>query len=269
LSRKSDGVLGERLFLFTDDLDVTNRMFFAMLDAEGRNSAGKPDMKNHPRGGLSVLRRPMPNRQRKHHGQDWEAPQIIGHDLNASDRKAVGRVMSLDPGVGKNLDIVVATATLEVGFNDPLVGAVIQHKAPRDVAQFLQRKGRAGRSRRMRPWTIVVLSDYGRDRIAYQGYDLLFDPELSVRSLPTGNRYVRRIQSVYATLDYLSEQMGGAPAGSVWRDLAEPANWAPNKTRQARLAQAITRVLSEPAERDRYGTYLAKALKLDEEEVRL
>jgi hypothetical protein len=30
----------------------------------------------------------------------------------------------------------------------------------------------------MRPWTVVVLSDYGRDRIAYQGYDILFNPIL-------------------------------------------------------------------------------------------
>ena len=269
LTKKSGGVLGERLFLFTDDLDVTNRMYFAMLDAEGRNSFGRHDMNRHPRGGLSVLRRPMPNRQRKLHGQDWEVPMAIGHDLNASDRKAVGRVMSLDPGVGKSLDIVVATATLEVGFNDPLVGAVIQHKAPRDVAQFLQRKGRAGRSRRMRPWTVVVLSDYGRDRLAYQAYDLLFDPELSVRSLPTGNRYVRRIQSVYATMDYLSEMLGGAPPGSVWRDLVEASDWQDSKTRQARLAQAITRILSEPAELDRYSAYLCKALKLDDQEVTL
>ena len=91
--------------------------------------------------------------------------------------------------------------------------AVIQHKAPRDVAQFLQRKGRAGRSRRMRPWTVVVLSDYGRDRIAYQGYDLLFDPELPTRTLPIGNRYVQRIQAVYATLDYLSVEVGLGAAG--------------------------------------------------------
>ena len=49
-------------------------------------------------------------------------------------------------------------------------------KRPRGSAQFLQRKGRAGRVRGMRPWTVVVLSDYGRDRLAYQGYDLLFDP---------------------------------------------------------------------------------------------
>ena len=44
---------------------------------------------------------------------------------------------------------------------------------------------------------VVVLSDYGRDRIAYQGYDLLFEPELRVRAPPIGNRYVERIQAVY------------------------------------------------------------------------
>ena len=38
-----------------------------------------------------------------------------------------------------------------------------------------------------------------RDRLAYQGYDLLFDPELPLRTLPIGNRYVIRIQAVYAT----------------------------------------------------------------------
>lgn len=267
--RKSHGVFGERLFLFTDDLDVTNRMYFAMLDAEGRNSWGNFDAQNHPQGGLAILRRPSASLLRKLHGQDWQAPLDIGHELNSTDRKAVGRVMSSDPGVGQNLDVVVATATLEVGFNDPLVGAVIQHKAPRDVAQFLQRKGRAGRSRKMRPWTIVVLSDYGRDRVAYQGYDLLFDPELAVRSLPTGNRYVRRIQSVYATYDYLAQQLNAAPDGSVWRNLSGPTDWGPDQNRQGRMGRAILRILSEPAERDRYAAFLGRALRLDEREVEL
>lgn len=264
---KSHGVQGERLFLFTDDLDVTNRMYFAMLDAEGRNSRGAHDAVKHPLGGLAILRRPMANVQRRLHGQDWQAPLDIGHGLNSADRKLVGRVMSSDPGVGKDLDIVVATASLEVGFNDPLVGAVIQHKAPREVAQFLQRKGRAGRSRGMRPWTIVVLSDYGRDRVAYQGYDLLFDPELAVRSLPTGNRYVRRIQSVYATMDYLSLQLEGAAKGSVWRDLAEGSTFGPAVVRQNRLARAILRILDEPAERARFAAYLGRAMRLKEHEI--
>lgn len=265
--RKSRGIVGERLFLFTDDIDVTNRMYFAMLDAEGRRSSGAPDLVNRPDGGLASLRRPLPVEQRKLHGQDWEAVIEIGHSLQPQDRKSVGRVMSMDPGVGNNLDIIVATASLEVGFNDPRVGAVIQHKAPRDVAQFLQRKGRAGRSRRMRPWTVAVLSDYGRDRLAYQGYDLLFDPELPLRALPVGNRYVMRIQAVYATLDYLSQALGSSRQGSVWFDLSGSTDSSYQRARQTALAALIRRILTVPAELDRYAAYLASALKIDESAV--
>jgi DEAD/DEAH box helicase/Helicase conserved C-terminal domain len=267
--RKSNGILGERVFLFTDDIDVTNRMYFAMLDAEGRKSSGVFDMTNHPQGGLAILRRPMPSQHRKLHGQDWEAAVEIGHSLQSQDRKSIGRVMSMDPGVGINLDIIVATASLEVGFNDPRVGGVIQHKAPRDVAQFLQRKGRAGRSRRMRPWTIAILSDYGRDRIAYQGYDLLFDPELPLRTLPTGNRSVRRIQAVYATLDYLSLTSRAGKRGSVWTNLTGPTDHSNQRDRQQALAIEIRRILTVPAEQERYTTYLAQALLLDAEEIQL
>ena len=265
--RKSQGIVGERVFLFTDDIDVTNRMYFAMLDAEGRRSNGVPDLANKPDGGLASLRRPLPVQHRKLHGQDWEAVVEIGHTLQPQDRKSVGRVMSMDPGVGNNLDIIVATASLEVGFNDPLVGAVIQHKAPREVAQFLQRKGRAGRSRRMRPWTVAVLSDYGRDRLAYQGYDLLFDPELPLRTLPIGNRYVMRIQAVYATLDYLSQMLGSSRQGSVWLDLSTSTDRNYQRARQTALAGLIHRMLTIPAELDRYTSYLASALKIDESAV--
>lgn len=263
----SGGILGERAFLFADNLDVINRLYFAMLDAEGRRSNGTPDMKNHPNGGLAVLRFPMSSDLRKMHGQDWEAAVEIGHSLQASDRKSVGRVMSMDPGVGAHHDIIVATASLEVGFNDPLVGGVIQHKAPRDVAQFLQRKGRAGRSRKMRPWTIAVLSDYGRDRLAYQGYDLLFDPELPLRTLPINNRYVARIQAVYATMDYLSEQLGGNRKGSVWTNLSGPTEYPNQRERQLQLAKFIRRILTNASERDRYTAFLCSALKIKQEQV--
>jgi hypothetical protein len=263
----SQGVLGERAFLFADNLDVINRLYFAMLDAEGRRSNGTPDMNAHPNGGLAVLRFPMSSELRKLHGQDWEAAVEIGHSLQASDRKRVGRVMSMDPGVGADLDLIVATASLEVGFNDPLVGGVIQHKAPRDVAQFLQRKGRAGRSRKMRPWTIAVLSDYGRDRVAYQGYDLLFDPELPLRTLPISNRYVARIQAVYATMDYLSAYLGITRKGSVWTNLSGPAATDNQRERQLQLAEGIRSILSIVPEKERYAAYLAAALRIDASEI--
>jgi superfamily II DNA or RNA helicase len=262
--RKSRGIFGERLFMFTDDVDVTNRMYFAMLDAEGRKGNGTPDLATKPDGGLASLRRPLPTRQRKTHGQDWQPVVEIGHNLQAQDRKSVGRVMAMDPGVGIGHDIIVATASLEVGFNDPRVGAVIQHKAPHDVAQFLQRKGRAGRTRRMRPWTVVVLSDYGRDRLAYQGYDLLFDPELPLRTLPIGNRYVLRIQAVYASLDFLSQMLHRSGQGSVWRDLSRSTGNKNQRVRQTELAAQIQRILTIPAELDRFTAYLASALRIDE-----
>ena len=266
-SGKSAGLFGERQFLFTDNIDVTNRVYFAMLDAEGRNSWGNADLVGHPNGGLAVLRFPMGNRLRKLHGQDWEAAVEVGHTLQSGDRKTVGRVMALDPGVGAGLDIIVATASLEVGFNDPRVGAVIQHKAPRDVAQFLQRKGRAGRTRRMRPWTVVVLSDYGRDRVAYQAYDLLFDPELPIRNLPIGNRYVERIQGVYATIDYLGLLLSGAADGSVWTNLAEPAKAPNQRRRQVALGRLIEGILTNTSERDSYAAFLGGALDLPPQEV--
>lgn len=266
---KSDGIFGERIFLFADNIDVINRMYFAMLDAEGRRGDGSFDMTHHRNGALATLRSPMASIPRKLHGQDWEAAVEIGHSLQVNDRKSVGRVMSMDPGVGNNLDIIVATASLEVGFNDPLVGGIIQHKAPAEVAQFLQRKGRAGRSRKMRPWTVAVLSDYGRDRIAYQGYDLLFDPELPIRSLPIGNRYVARIQAVYATFDYLSQSIAIEPRGSVWTNLSAPApaTASNQRARQVALAAIIRGILTNQTELDRYAAYLKTTLHLEIDEI--
>jgi hypothetical protein len=212
---------GWRSFAFTDQLDATNRLFYDLRDAEGRTEQGHPANRRHPNGGLAHLRRAGGSLRRYEGGQDWRVLEANGHDL--STRHRVERTTALDSGVSHDAEIVVATAALEVGYDDPAVGVVLQHKAPRDMAQFLQRKGRAGRTRHMRPWTIMVLSDYGRDRVAYQAYEQFFDPELPPRELPLTNRYIRRMQAAYALIDYLGVAMQqGEPAGSVWRDLSGP-----------------------------------------------
>jgi superfamily II DNA or RNA helicase len=216
------GVFGWRTFLFTDQMDSVNRLLAKGRDAEGCfERTGEPNFQKYPDGGLARLREPH-GMARYNGGQDWSFIQdYIGHPLTG--RLRISRTTSSDRGVDSGSEVVLATAALEVGFDDPQVGAVIQHKAPRDIASFLQRKGRAGRTRGTRPWTIVVLSDYGRDRISYQAYDQLFDPELPPRNLPLKNRYVQRIQSVYALLEYLSDQLPtGTPAEAVWNDLLGP-----------------------------------------------
>lgn len=271
----SGGIYGKRVFTFTDDLDVTNRFFHDLLDAEGLNSWNQKIRGKNP---LAALRsRNQPEKQaRLAEGQSWLLCEEIGHPENLSDSLRVGRTSSQDAGVDEKSDVVVATASLEVGFNDPAVGAVLQHKAPLDMASFLQRKGRAGRQRIMRPWTVTVLSDYGRDRVTYQSYDLLFNPRIPRRGLPIGNRYVQRMQSVYAFLDWLGEQgeLVHIP-GTLWNDLSAPADELYKNKNSINLCQQrqekVISILKEFLENFKMlktlKIYLEQALQLREDEV--
>lgn len=259
----SRGAFGQRTFVFTDNLDVINRLYFDLLSAEGRNSYGDPDMRNAPDGGLAVLRERGTSYARYSNGQDWRFCEDLHNGLRR--RLVVKRVSSQDRGVDPGADVVVATAVLEVGFDDPAVGAVIQHKAPRGMAGFLQRKGRGGRTRGMRPWTVVVLSDYGRDRATYQSYDLLFDPELPVRTLPLENRYVTRMQAVFATIDYLGSKLDGVPTGSVWKDLCGGEGF--DVQRRKRLLSELRNIVETEAGARRLGNYVRSALGIPPEDL--
>jgi hypothetical protein len=264
----SRGAAGRRVYVFTDDLDVTNRLFHNLLDAEGRDGFGVPLAGREPLAALRADARGDDSAERLVGGQLWRAAEAIGHRLGQP--LVVTRTSSQDTGVARDADVIVATASLEVGYNDPEVGAVLQHKAPRDMASFLQRKGRAGRRRTMRPWTVVVLSDYGRDRLAYQGYDLLFDPVLEPRSLPISNRYVLRMQAVYAFMDWVAQRRPAVHhGGSIWNDFARPArnDSTAALARQRWEAQLIRQILrGEDVARD-LESYLGRALRLAPDEV--
>ena len=272
-------VYGSKEFVFTDDLDVTNRMFYNLRDAEGQDSWGRSDLQRHPNGSLANLRNPLlgDERVRGRFGQSWELCTRLGHRLqDGTSNLRVERTSSQDAGVATNADIIVATAALEVGFNDPEVNVVLQHKAPRDPAQFLQRKGRAGRRIEMRPWTIVALSDYGRDRLAWESFDLLFDPELPPRELPVRNRYVLRMQVVFAFFDWIATRLrtqASIPKGSVYRDFSGPAEEILRSeskiSRMKHRQQAATTIieglmLREEGYHELVG-YLSKALQQSED----
>ncbi len=272
-------VYGSKEFIFTDDLDVTNRMFYNLRDAEGQNSWGNPDLNKHPGGSLANLRnfRLPEERLRNRFGQSWAMCEWLGHRLQGTP-VVVDRTSSQDSGVATNADIIVATASLEVGFNDPEVNVVLQHKAPRDPAQFLQRKGRAGRRIEMRPWTIVTLSDYGRDRLAWESFDLLFDPELPPRELPVRNRYVLRIQVVFAFFDWIATQLrsqAGLPRGSVYRDFSGPpekifsnqTKISNMRTRQNAAAKIIEGLLLRDEQYHELVGFLTKALQQSEDVI--
>jgi hypothetical protein len=215
---RSGGVFGKKTFVFTDDLDVTNRLFDDLRDAEGLTIFGRRDAGRDP---LAALRGPGADATaRDVDGQRWRLCEEIGRPL--ASPLTVARTTSQDAGVNAAAEVVVATAALEVGFNDPNVGAVLQHKAPRSMASFLQRKGRAGRTRAMRPFTVTVLSDYGRDRLAFQAFEHLFDPSLPPQHLPIRNDYVLRIQAVFSLLDWLAARLPRGNRSWMWDSLSRP-----------------------------------------------
>jgi hypothetical protein len=274
----SEGLYGTREFVFTDDLDVTNRLYFNLLDAEGLILDKRGNLQPNPKkpgGSLANLRSSdLPEQGlRQRFGQSWRLCEDIGHSLRNNTSLRIGRTSSQDAGVATGADVIVATASLEVGFNDPEVNVVLQHKSPRDPAQFLQRKGRAGRRTEMRPWTVVVLSDYGRDRLTWQSYDLLFDPELPPRDLPVGNRYVLRMQAVFAFMDWVADQLRrqpGIPRGRVWQDFALPpdevssSNQASVRRRQQAAAAIVEDLLVRNDRHEALSQYLQRSLAQDE-----
>ncbi len=262
----SEGVVGQRLFAFTDKLDVLNRLYDDFRDAEGQDLYKSQSY--NPKS-LAALRRPNSNsqnfRQRDAAGQVWWTPQAIGHNLLGDEQLTVGRTASQDPGVDER-DVIVATASLEVGFNDPTVGAVVQHKAPNGAATFLQRKGRAGRTDIMRPYTVVVLSDFGRDRIAYLSYDQLFSPVVGAVNLPIKNRYVLRMQATYAVIDWIAKSIipQESSMGNAWRYLAAKEKFDRNRVDACDL---VARVLAGGYERNNLKFFLMNSLGIDDSDV--
>ena len=263
------GAFGSRVFAFCDNLDLVNRLYRQFLDAEGLDPFGRPDPKRHL---LAGLRLPA-NAERYGPISDWPARDADGQhwwmveDLAFGNRHlAVARTSSQDSGVDALADVVVATASLEVGFDDPRVGAALQHKAPRDVAQFLQRRGRAGRTQTQRPWTVVVLSDYGRDRSAYQDYETLLDPSLPAKTLPLGNQSVRKMQAAMCLVDWTAIQLRAAgptkfTARKVFSDPSAPSSL------QARTASLLRAVIDGGPERESLVRHVTTALQLTPDEA--
>jgi len=272
--RISEGLLGTKAFVFTDDLDVTNRLYGYLLDAEGQKYFnGKAEHKKAP---LASMRVPaggdLVNQRRA--GQVWDLPKAIGHDFESKGGGLnIGRTTSQDSGVDANAQLIVATASLEVGYDDPDVGVVIQHKAARGVAAFLQRKGRAGRQRGMRPYTAIVLSDYGRDRATYESWDTLFDPVLPDLVLPIRNRAVLRMQATIAMIDWLATQLSAQnvpPTTKAWGALAKPpaASFAkPGRETQLKAVDILQSLLRDPIRQRSLREWVQGALQLSDAET--
>lgn len=126
-------------------------------------------------------------------------------------------------------DLVFATSSLEVGYDDPNMMLVYQHYAPINLASFIQRKGRGGRGSDDRPVTGVTLSIYSpRDSWYYRRPDRLLDARSFEVPLNMENYFVCQGQVAALLLDLVArhEAKGGvafAPNGQLAAAIAEDA----------------------------------------------
>jgi len=194
----SKSIYLRKVFGFTDQLDSLNRWFADLLDADQRKQLSK--FRSKPANSDRLVLELMENE-----GQLWSLSERLGYNLNQS--MVISRCSSQDPGADTASDIIIATASLEVGYDDPNVNTVIHHKAPINMASFIQRKGRAGRIRGSRPLTITILSDYGKDRWFFQNAEKLFNPEIDKISVPILNPYVVKVQATAFLIDWLGRRI--------------------------------------------------------------
>ena len=101
--RDRSGTSGSRLFAFTDNLDVTNRLYWDLRDAE-QGRRGGPTL-------ASLRRVGQPDEpERGREGQIWSLPPRLGWALGPTDRLYVTRTSSQDAGVDLRADVIVATS---------------------------------------------------------------------------------------------------------------------------------------------------------------
>jgi hypothetical protein len=221
MRRRTGNEGGFRSLAFLDSIDKLRRMHSAYLDAEeGRELASlrtcnyADDPSGAPR--TACCKDPV-GCDRYSEGECW---WFAAND--ESQRTAIGRVLTganlkvaskpIFSGTGgdvekliKDSDIVFATSSLEVGYDDPDITLVYQHYAPQNLASFIQRKGRGGRGTDDRPITAVTLSIYSprdtwwfrrpHEMIAPVGFEIPLNPD---------NYFVRRGQAVCAALDAMA-----------------------------------------------------------------
>ena len=211
----SRGAWGKKIYGFSDKMDTVTRWYHIERDAESNKCLSQ----HRDQSNISASTLDTQVKQ----GQAWTVANWISKGC-LKRPLVLDMTSSRSRGVNPKAQLVIATSTLEVGFNDPEVGAVIQHKAPRGMASFLQRKGRAGRKRGMRPWMAVVTSAYGRDRWVFEHPEQLFNPLLPEMMLPLRNSYVLHIQAAYALVDWFGVKLKekGLRNIDVWKILSPP-----------------------------------------------
>jgi hypothetical protein len=229
MRRRTGGDGGFRGIVFVDSIDKMKRLHGNYIDAEEGQRLAALRTRLYP----DDPRTGMPRRQccgqpagcdLFRDGECWHFAATDARQRTARGRYRPGEPLAVAPTpvfsgsnsrvepMIRNSDLVFATSSLEVGYDDPEMILVYQHYAPTNLASFIQRKGRGGRGSDDRPVTGVTLSIYSpRDSWYFRRPSQLLDPRSFEVPLNMANHFVRRGQLASLLLDLVArhEARGG------------------------------------------------------------
>ena len=229
MRRRSGLQGGFRSLVFLDSIDKVRRLHADYGDAETHKKLAALRTREYPDDPITgQMRRECCGQP---HGCDtfkegecWWFAARDAAQTGAAGRRRPGAALSLAEqpvfsGASgrveemiKRSDVIFATSALEVGYDDPDINLVYQHYAPRNLASFIQRKGRGGRGLDDRPITGVTLSLYSsRDSWWFRKPHEMISPTNFDTPLNPDNFFVRRGQMLSATLDAFArhQRQGG------------------------------------------------------------
>lgn len=246
MRRRTGEAGGYRALVFFDSIDKMRRLHGAFTDAEeGKELAGLrtvyygDDAAGQPQ--TNCCRQPI-GCDRFADGECWWFGANDERQCGALGRRPAGMPLKVArspiysgtsadaEALVKGADIIFATSSLEVGYDDPDITLVYQHYAPVNLASFVQRKGRGGRGIDDRPTTAVTLSIYSpRDTWWFRRPAEMISPSGFQIPLNPDNYFVRRGQAVSALLDGLARVSAPAnrpPASATLEEAARVAEHA-------------------------------------------
>ena len=219
MRRRTDSDGGFRSVVFLDSIDKVRRLHGDYTDAEDGKELASYRTRKYPEdpatGELPTQCCGEPyGCDRFQGGECWvfaaqDAAQIgaqglrrPGQPLSVIERPVTSASTGRVEDAIKAADVVFATSSLEVGYDDPDITLVYQHYAPQNLASFVQRKGRGGRGSDDRPITAVTLSLYtSRDSWWFKRPWTMLEPTGFNSPLNPDNFFVRRGQIVSTILD--------------------------------------------------------------------
>ncbi len=187
---------GDRMLIFVDSLDAAGRLHRKLKDAEQNqrlwsfrvvvpqiwfNNNSCPH--SNPSTCSAIYWEGECWRGVRGGSQCHTSPDIRASPL--SIQQITGRTMGSRALMA---DIVIGTSALEVGIDDPTIQATLHYRPPRTVFEFIQRRGRAGRSVGSLAYTVVVLGQepsdhfylFRRHRLIDGRYELPLNPDNEV-----------------------------------------------------------------------------------------